>query len=162
MGTLPDDVYQHFPKLRNAEHEKTSERTYGKPIQYNCLAWAAGDNLNWWETRAEWYWPTDYPPDLEFEPDIPINIVMDALRAVGFQRCDDSEYVPGHDTVALYASDGIFKHAARRISDQAWTSKLGDFEDIEHATLECLSEYGYGKPTMFMRRTSCNDKTKPT
>jgi hypothetical protein len=44
----------------------------------------------------------------------------------------------------------------RQLDDHsAWTSKLGDLEDISHYTLNALEGgkgYGYGKATTFMRR----------
>jgi hypothetical protein len=42
----------------------------------------------------------------------------------------------GWQTIALYSADGELTHAARRLDNGRWTSKLGPDIDIEHDTLE--------------------------
>jgi len=46
----------HFPLLANTEFEITSNAT----TQYNCIAWAAGDDTaHWWpDSLDQSYWPT--------------------------------------------------------------------------------------------------------
>ena len=42
-----------FAKLRSGGFRLTSKRT----VQYNCIAWAAGDSSRWWWPRPGGYWP---------------------------------------------------------------------------------------------------------
>ncbi len=67
------------------------------------------------------------------------------------------------EKIAIYVdTDGVPTHAARQLPDGSWTSKLGDWEDIQHQTLEALEtgndkahqELGYGKVAKIMRRAS--------
>jgi hypothetical protein len=44
------------------------------------------------------------------------------------------------------------KHAARSLPNGAWTSKLGDDEDIEHSTLAVLEGREYGRAKVFLKR----------
>jgi len=42
-------------------------------------------------------------------------------------------------------------HAARQLGPSNWTSKLGELEDVEHATLQSLESF-YGKVALVLRR----------
>ena len=48
-----------FPGLRGQPHEARSPRD----DHYNCIAWAAGDNRNWWwpDLAQEDNWPAGVP-----------------------------------------------------------------------------------------------------
>ena len=53
----------------------------------------------------------------------------------------------------IYADDmGEPTHAARQLSDGQWTSNLGDWEDISHASIEALEGAIYGKVVAFLER----------
>ncbi len=46
-----------FPRLTAANHRQTSP----PDVDYNCIAWAAGDAEHWWQPGL--YWPTAAPRD---------------------------------------------------------------------------------------------------
>jgi hypothetical protein len=53
----------------------------------------------------------------------------------------------------IYADkDNCFTHVARQLYTGAWTSKIGEWEDIEHLTLEAVSGGLYGEPAIIMRK----------
>ena len=60
--------------------------------------------------------------------------------------------------MALYGdAGGAPTHVARQLPSGAWTSKLGDWEDIEHQTLASLEERpgaapAYGKVARILKR----------
>jgi hypothetical protein len=62
------------------------------------------------------------------------------------------------EKVAIYVDDaGGPTHAARQLADGTWTSKLGEWEDIQHNTLEAMEDsgglgLGYGKVALVLRR----------
>jgi hypothetical protein len=63
----------------------------------------------------------------------------------------------GFEKIAIYVDgDGVPTHAARQLSDGAWTSKLGEWEDIRHLTLEAMEDdglgLGYGKVSLILKR----------
>jgi hypothetical protein len=43
-------------------------------------------------------------------------------------------------------------HAAKQMESGKWSSKLGDWEDVEHATLEALEGDFYGKVAQILKR----------
>jgi hypothetical protein len=78
---------------------------------------------------------------------------VEAYRSVGYEECDTPALEAGFEKIVLYAdSDDTPTHAARQLTDGRWTSKLGDFEDIEHLNLECLNGELYGEPVTYLRR----------
>jgi hypothetical protein len=48
---------QGLPRLTPDNHRPTSPAA----IDYNCVAWAAGDTENWWQPGV--FWPAPTPPD---------------------------------------------------------------------------------------------------
>ena len=81
---------------------------------------------------------------------------MELFRTAGYESCDDGALEVGQEKVAIYARDDRPQHAARQLANGRWTSKLGDYEDIEHDTPEELEgdgRYEYGRIVVFMRRT---------
>ena len=54
--------------------------------------------------------------------------------------------------IALYAKDGLCTHAARRLPNGLWTSKLGYYHDIQHSTPQSLEGYIYGKVYCYMNK----------
>lgn len=116
---------------------------------YNCVAWAAGDTRRWWEPDADgdFFWPNDVPREYDFR----------AYRAVfermGYQECKNVDLEPGYEKVALYlGSDGEFTHVARQLPDGRWTSKLGAWDDIDHADLNGLVGPTYGSIGVVLRK----------
>lgn len=70
----------------------------------------------------------------------------------GFEECNDIEYEEGFIKVVLYEDNNRdFKHVARVLSNNLLTSKMGDYEDIQHSIEAiCGDEYGY--PRLYMRK----------
>ena len=134
-----------FPHLRGAPYEVTS------PAQpnYNCIAWAAGDESRWWEPDSFglYYWPEGAPRQYT------LKAYIEALRRIGFGVCEDSTVEPGWEKVAIFVgADGMPTHAARQLTDGTWTSKLGKLEDIKHPQLNDVSGTCYGEPVAILRR----------
>jgi hypothetical protein len=138
-----------FPNLKETDYRKTSDAT----PQYNCLSWAADESHRRWEpdAMAQLYWPSEAPRELTIES------FVAAYATRGYEVCESVDAEEGFEKIALYAdSDGLPTHAAKQLPNGHWTSKLGDFEDIEHFTLECLNGDLYGTPTLYMRRNVTN------
>jgi hypothetical protein len=143
-----------FPNLKETDYRTTSDPSG----DYNCIAWAVHDNSKKWDPdyMNQNYWPPGVPRIVEMEA------VRAAFQTKGFEDCDDDSFEDGIEEIALYAtSNGKPTHAARQLENGMWTSKLGDYEDIEHQTLDCLNGEKknwsgtiqcYGKPVGYMKR----------
>jgi transposase len=142
-----------FPKLLAAGYDITSPDTSSLSTTYNCIAWAAHD------TRHGFWWPHEYGHwPLRLRREATVDCFIRAFRFLGYQKCNHSRPEFACEKVALYAIGGVPKHMARQLADGTWTSKLGDWEDITHYTLDALESYGpwplgeYGTPAIFMKR----------
>jgi hypothetical protein len=128
-----------FPGLSQAPFDLTSD---ADPY-YNCIAWAAGvDNEFWWPGR---FWPKTAAKK------VTRSAFLKAFRTKGYKVCDGPEPEVGFEKVALYEKDGKPTHAARQLPDGRWTSKLGQAQDIAHS-LEGLNGVEYGEPIVFLKR----------
>ena len=135
-----------FPNLNIRNHQITSPATR----IYNCLAWAAGKDNRRWDPAIPYYWPKGIPRER----------TLDALAMVyeseGFSVCIGGLLEPGIEKVALFAIDTggrkVPTHAARQLESGEWTSKLGDCEDISHATYGAVSGPAYGDVVVFLSR----------
>ncbi len=139
------DLYSCFPNLRDSEHRITSPRT----IEYNCIAWAAGDETKWW-------WPDSDPDSMYFWPpgvsvECTLQSFVEAYSFLGFEACQSASLEPGYEKVALYTKGGEPQHAARQLPTGLWTSKCGQLEDIEHE-LGALEGNAYGNVAALLRR----------
>jgi hypothetical protein len=137
-----------LPKLIPANYECTSEEDDG----YNCIAWAYGiKTAKMWPNRSpEYIWP----PGIRNDETVDAFVELFSLR--GYEPCDDASLEPGFEKVAIFAA-GIPpnlgpKHAAIQLENGHWSSKLGDFEDIEHFELESVECWAYGTVVRVMRR----------
>jgi hypothetical protein len=139
-------IQELFPKLKDVEYWFTS-----CPARYNCVAWALGDNSQWWQAERDYaYWPAGVSTDGSVAS-------YEALFASrGYARCDDASLEPGFEKVAIYTNDLGFRHVTWQHESGMWWSKLGGRYDIEHATLDCLEDDhpmdGYGRARIFMKR----------
>jgi hypothetical protein len=133
-----------FPGLRSTPWEITSRKTQ----RYNCIAWAAGETAIRWDLVQGAHWPQGVKKRLG------IAYLIAAYMTVGFEVCSDAEatYDPDFDTIVVYQQSGDWTHAAKLLSNGMWSSKLGDGEDISHATPDALNCPSYGTPFRFMRR----------
>ena len=133
-----------FPELATAGYEPTSEES----INYNCIAWAAGETHRRWDPAPGYFWP------LEILRDDKIETLVTMFESLGFKRLEQFDaqaivYEIGVEKVALYADGSSWTHAARQLSNSRWTSKLGDIEDIQHDRLEGFHAV-YGDPHCVM------------
>ena len=138
-----------FPNLNDANHRITSVRTR----RYNCIAWAAESEPKWWwpslGATSRSYWPPGVPRE------VTLVAFIEAFRVLAYETCEDGSLEDGYQKIAIFANDsGTPTHAARQLPTGFWTSKLGQLEDIEHATVEDVNCPIYGAPVQFMRRPS--------
>jgi len=111
---------------------------------YNCIAWAAGYNDDWWSHDEDYRWIGERGPGIQ-------NLVS-LFNALGYAECNSDLPEAGYVKVALYAKEGNWTHAARQLENGRWTSKLGIYEDIEHAAPQDLCGGLYGQVHSVMRR----------
>lgn len=121
--------------------------TSPKDVQYNCIAWAAGENDVWWwpDVMFTRYWP-DEAPRLET-----IDAFVQAFSTKGYYPCEDGSLEKEFEKIALYSLNEKPKHAARQLPDGNWTSKLGEIQDISH-TIDALDGPAYGSVVLFLKR----------
>jgi hypothetical protein len=140
------EIEKDWPNLAQTHYRVTSRHT-GK---YNCLAWAIYEDDRWWSPLPDedYYWPEGVPREVS------MNTFIKAYETVGFSVCENGDWVPNVEKLAIYATpDGRPQHVARQLPNGFWTSKLGRLEDIEHE-LEGLEGQMYGAVQKFMAR--CN------
>jgi hypothetical protein len=132
-----------FPGLRGRAYEIQSS----EDPDYNCIAWAAGDNRKWWwpDQAQEDTWPAGVARV------VTVAAFRDAFATLGYLVCDHDQLEAGYEKVALFALAGVPKHAARQLPSGRWTSKLGRGEDIEH-DLHDLTGMVYGSVVLVMKR----------
>ena len=109
---------------------------------------AGNDNQRWWQpvVLGGFYWPEGVARELTVE-----NLAA-VYKRLGYSACATTNFESGVEKVALYVeADGTPTHAARQVGADKWTSKLGELEDVEHATLECLESF-YGKVKLVLSR----------
>ncbi len=132
----------YFPNLNKTPYTVTS----GQDWQYNCIAWAAGDNAKrWWPLTEDYYWPNEAPDGNT------IQTFTDTFSEMGYDICEHGKLESGYEKVALYAQNGTPTHMARQLPTGEWTSKCGDLEDISHL-LEGVECHLYGFVALFMKR----------
>lgn len=138
-----------LPKLMAATYVPTSPCTR----KFNCIAWAAEDiTSNWWpDPLGIGKWPSGVPREET------LNAFTQAFATLGYVLCQDSVLEVGFQKIAIYANrepDGSFSptHAARQLPNGNWSSKLGEYEDIEHFMLDALDGPAYGTTVCCMRR----------
>ena len=139
-----------FPKLIAFEYK--SEPT----ARYNCIAFAAGVDNEWWDPAGVW------PSHVGLE-DTVSNLVA-VYEHYGFELCNDGAVEAGFDKLAIYATDNgvVYQHAARLADDGKWWSKMGPDDDIAHPTLECLESPHFGRVVKFMRRPKSGSAHRAT
>ncbi len=133
-------IEEKFPKLKNSCDYKSP-----RDPSYNCIAWAAGDNRNWWEPLR--YWLKGVPKEYT------IQAFTEAFRKIGYEICDSEIHEDGYEKVAVFMLDGHPPkfHAARQVNSEKWASKLGRSFDIEHK-LRDLEGSEYGKVQNILKR----------
>ena len=135
-----------FPRLRTEGYSITSPES----DDYNCFAWAGSDSIKRWdpEPASGHYWPDSVPRTLDIESFVKLY----ALKG-GYAICDSDALEMGFEKIALFVSlSKEVTHAARQLPSGAWTSKLGDWEDIEHKSLSGLESGLYGRVAVILKR----------
>ena len=129
-----------FPSLHDYQVTSPQEE------RYNCIAWAAGLDTGWWWPHPDAYWP----------PDIPlrdnVSTFVAAFATLEYEPCSDGDVEEGFEKVAIYELSAHVKHMARQLPTGRWTSKIGELEDIEHASPADLEGAEYGSVVQYMRR----------
>jgi hypothetical protein len=142
---MKSDLEEWFPNLAQTEYEITSPRTY----DYNCIAWALEEDDRWWSpTSDEYYWLEGAPTEWS------LAAVVQTFGMVGYEACQNADLEPGFQKVAIFTNvSGEPTHAARQLPNGRWTSKLGDWEDIEHELEGIEGEKMYGSVGQILRRS---------
>jgi len=140
----------HTPNLTAANHTVESPAT----PRYNCIGWAAGSDVQWWWPTGRYYWP----PNVAREETV--DAFIRAYGTLGYVQCDNGAAEDGFEKIVIYgkaeAGHILPTHAARLLPNGRWTSKLGNFEDIEHSCPEDLNCPPYGKPVCYLKRREQN------
>lgn len=134
-----------FPRLTPGSYRIASPPT----VEYNCVAWAAGDTRRWWWPDAMdlYFWPAGASREETIEAFIAV------FTDLGFEPCDNADPEDGFQKIAIYANvQSIPTHAARQLPSGSWTSKIGGLEDIEHETLNSLEGPLYGSAVRYLKR----------
>lgn len=150
MATNLDGNLRHcFPGLRDTPYSITSP----SDNRYNCIAWAAGDASRWWEPdpMGLYYWPPGAPRAYSLQA------FKEAFRVLGFEEGGTTEPGPLATEIAIYSKGERPTHAARHVSDERWSSKLGRSVDIEHELLALCGD-AYGAVALFMKRPPPPDR----
>lgn len=147
-------IERHFPSLVGTNWRITSPYD----DRYQCIAWAAC----WVDTK---WWPGGLPPQSYWPPNAPDDESVDCFVGVfqkqGYEKCADATFEIGYQKVAIYADrDMNATHMARQhLLGRGWLSKLGDLEDIVHASLHDIEgntdpfAQEYGVVVQIMKRS---------
>ena len=137
-----DEIEDLFPGLAGGGYQITSQASR----QYNCVAWALEITAGWWSHDGIWLDSVPRSPEAW--------ALVQIFEAFGYAVCDSAARETGYEKVAVYALNGQWMHAARQLEDGQWSSKLGQFEDITHPSLESLAGELFGDVHCVMRRAS--------
>ena len=135
-----------FPNLTGDNHVVTSSES----LRYNCIAWSYDGS----QTRAMWpAIPDDYfwPDGVREEESV--NSFASLFQRIGYVVCPSFEHEAGFQKIVIYAEDDDPLHVAHELPSGRWSSKLGDWEDIEHESPMTLADGRYGRPVVAMRRS---------
>src|ERR1035437_2064766 len=133
-------IKRYFPNLIQG---KNFEFTSGQTDEYNCVAWAT-------ELTADW---VQFIYDEIGNYDNNVQKYIKYFTELGFIKTENSQFVKDVQKIAIYANENKdFVHVARQLNNGKWTSKLGEWEDIEHTTLEVLAGDSYGNPYIIMEK----------
>jgi hypothetical protein len=151
--TLPQSVIRAFPNI--GKSRRTSDNTW----RYNCHAFGAGEDQEWWEPipgpvppLPPWvkvYWPAGLP-----HFDLSVKNFQNAFATRGYSSCADGGLELGFEKIVFYVKNNAVSHTARQLSDGSWTSKLGANIDIVHPDPGALEGGAYGTARAYMKRSS--------
>ncbi len=143
-----EHLEQQFPNLAREGYTITSPDT----IDYNCVAWAAEAEDEWWwpDAMGQEYWPEGIPREET------LLAFITAFSTIGYEVCDDASIESGFLKIVIYGdAQRVPRHVARQLTNGEWTSKIGQYEDIRHKNLEALSGEtpAYGTVIQIMRKS---------
>jgi hypothetical protein len=102
-GRLEYRKILRFPNLEPTEYEVTSEET----VDYNCFAFAAGEEDRRWDpVDPDGYWPDTVPRELTLEA------FIKAYQTIGYECCDNRDLELGFQKIAIYTYGEEPQHAA--------------------------------------------------
>jgi hypothetical protein len=133
-----------IPEFPNSDYDKFNI-TSNKDRKYNCVAWAAGSSDKWWWPVEGAYWP------LNARREISINAFVEMFEMLGYELCKNENFEIGFEKIIIYASNDKPTHVSRQISEEKWTSKLGESFDIQH-TINSMANGLYGNIVRFMKK----------
>jgi len=138
----PGQLHKWWPNLSSSNHHITSSQN----ILYNCVAWISDitdENIDFSQDENG-----DLVNDLSAAP------YVSYFEKSGFKKCSNADLETGFEKIALFETpNGNFEHVARQLENGHWTSKLGEYEDIEHYDLQSLENTRYyGHAVIFMQR----------
>lgn len=132
-----------WPKLVDGSFEYRSEFS----IRYNCASWAVNETHRLIDSYGYW-WPDDLERTHTAE-----NYADLYRKYFDFEDCNDGRLEKGVEKLAIFAKkNGEFKHIARQLENATWTSKMGDYEDIDHKDLHTVADGEYGRIVLFLKR----------
>lgn len=142
---INNQLKREFPNLVRTEYEITSPET----IEYNCIAWAAGETECWWwpDSMDINYWPYGVERKETLES------FIEAFETLSYSVCENSDYEEDYEKIAIYVNqEGRPTHAARQLDNGSWTSKLGRSYDISHERDGLSESLAYGNIATVMKR----------
>ena len=91
-----------FPELETEGCTQTSPASE----KYNCIAWAAGDQTEWWwpYEHPAYYWPDGLSRVVTFDG------FFQMFISLGYERCAQGNLEAGFEKVAIYGLDGKPTH----------------------------------------------------
>jgi hypothetical protein len=138
-----DNLKRIFARLSHSHFRITSN----EDPDYNCIAWAAGDDKEWWWPDMDSYWPPGIPRQET------VGMFIATFGTLGYSVCSDGIYEAGFTKIAIFVDlDGIPTHAARQLPNGIWTSKCGELEDIDHDLNAVGGSSGYGNIVCFLKK----------
>ncbi len=157
MGERVEEIVQFlFQVFPNLSQDKDFKVTSKSTPNYNCIAWACKFNERWIQP------PYLGKPNLDcvvwWPPEVPQGLHIDSLISLfehhGYSICKTDEHEDGFRKVALYINEQSkeWTHASRELSNGCWTSKLGEFNDIQHGSPYSIENDDYGKVYCIMKK----------
>jgi len=135
-----------FPNLPG-RYRLTSRATNS----YNSIAWAVGEqNRYWWpDSFYIYHWPDDVQREETLES------FTQVFCSLGYEICNRRSYERGYEKIAIYVDlNGKPTHVARQLRTGKWTSKIDDYEDIEHNSLDGLEGELFGSVGRILKRAT--------
>src|SRR6266516_5297528 len=139
---MPLSREKNFPYLTRDLYEVVEDQTDNPNCaNYNCIAFAAGDNTRWWEPDpwGVYWWPIS-------KREYTVECYVELFESLRYHKCICSLKKRRFEKVTLYYDPvgcvatvdhpevlpNSPTHAARQFPNGFWRSKLGTWELIEH------------------------------